>query len=192
MRLTRILVPLGLALLLGACAPVPSLHSLFTDDEVFFDEALLGNWAAFEDGDRDTQVRWSFEKSGENSYALTRADEKNKPTRYKAHLVRLGTLLFFDAEPDPSSEDSCQDYLYLMPTHVFGRIWVEGDIVRLAMLDDERLKKSLDKNKAEIAHDEVEETIVLTAATKDLQNLAPNHAQDEEAFSLKIGLHRQE
>ncbi len=192
MRLAKILVLSGLAILLGGCAPVPSLHSLFTDDEVFFDEALLGNWEAFEDGDRETQVRWTFEKSGQNSYALTRTDQKNKQARYKAHLVRLGTFLFFDAEPDPSSDEPCQDYLYLMSTHVFGRIWIEGDVVRIAMLDDEWLKKSLENDRAGIAHDEVEEAIVLTAATKDLQDFALNHAQDEEAFSVNIELHRQE
>jgi hypothetical protein len=194
----KIALVLGFALLLAGCVPEPSLHPLITENDVVFDETLVGSWTVVQvNGEAvghdvaKVIVRLKFEKSAGNTYELVTFDEQGRPARYKFNLARLGGYLFFDAQPDPPDDDPATHYLYLMPTHIFGRIWIEGDVVRLAFLDDEWVEKMAKQGRLKIAHEKVEGDIVLTALTKDLQSFARKYAQDEDVFSMKVELKRQ-
>ena len=79
----------------------------------------------------------------------------------------------------------------LIPAHGFSRIWIEGDLVRLAYLDPDWLKGVIDKKRVNIDHDFIDQGIILTALTKDLQKFALKYAEDVKAFSNKSELHRQ-
>jgi len=188
----RIAFVLGLPLLLAGCAPEASLNPLFTENDVVFDPALVGTWRGMDRKDESNAGKpvWAFGKSGENAYSLV-VTADGKRTDYKAHLVKVGQYLFFDALPDPP-DGAFGDYLYLVPTHVFGRIWMEGGTARIAFLDDEWTKKMVDENRLRIAHTRVEDAVVLTAATKDLQRFVLKYADNEQAFSTSVELRREE
>jgi hypothetical protein len=194
----KIAFVLGFALLLAGCGPEASLHPLITGNDVVFDEALVGSWTVVQvngeavgHDETNVIVRLKFKKSAGNAYKLVTFDEQGRPARYKFNLARLGGYLFFDAQPDPPDDDPATFYLWLIPTHIFGRIWIEGDVVRLAFLDNEWVEKMAKQGRLKIAHEEVQGEIVLTAPTKDLQSFARKYAQDEDVFSMKVELKRQ-
>src|SRR3990170_1492928 len=183
MRSIKILILFGLVIFLTGC--VPSLHPLFTDKDLVFDQVLVGTWV-----DEDGKNTWEFRKSGENAYELVYT-ENEEPAKFQAHLVKLGDFLFLDIFPE---EPGMKNGLYkglLIPAHGFSRIWIEGDSVRLAYLDPDWLIKMIDEKKVKIEHDFIDETIILTAQTKDLQKFAIKYAGDNKAFSVKTELHRQ-
>lgn len=183
MRSANILILLGVAILFTGC--VPSLHPLFTDKDLVFDPALVGTWV-----DEDGKSTWTFQKSGENAYELVYT-ENEEPAKFQAHLLKLGDFLFLDIFPE---ESEMKNGLYkglLIPAHGFSRIWIEGDSVRLAYLDPDWLKGMIDKKKIKIDYDLIDQTIILTAQTNELQNFALKYAEDNKAFSNKSELHRQ-
>jgi len=183
MRSAKILILFGVAIFLTGC--VPSLHPLFTDKDLVFDHALVGTWV-----DEDGKNIWEFKKSEENSYELVYT-ENEEPAKFQAHLLKLGDFLFLDIFPE---ESEIKNGLYkglLIPAHGFSRIWIERDSVRLAYLDPDWLKGMIDKKKVNIGHDFIDQGIILTAETKELQNFALKYAEDIKAFSNKTELHRQ-
>jgi hypothetical protein len=183
MRSAKILILFGIVIFLTGC--VPSLHPLFTDKDLVFDQALVGTWV-----DEDGKNIWEFKKSEENSYELVYT-ENEEPAKFQAHLVKLGDFLFLDIFPE---EPEMKNGLYkglLIPAHGFSRIWIEGDSVRLAYLDPDWLKKMINTKKIKIGHDFIDQGIILTAQTKDLQKFAVKYAEDAKAFSVKTELHRQ-
>ncbi|MDP3025667.1 MAG: hypothetical protein Q8O10_09060 [candidate division Zixibacteria bacterium] len=183
MRAVRILVVIGIAMFLANC--VPSLHPLFTEKDLVFDPALIGMWV-----DENGKNTWAFQKSGDNSYELVYT-ENESPAKFEAHLVKLEKFLFLDLFPE---EPEMKNGLYkglLIPVHGFSRIWIEGDLVKLAYLDPDWLKDMIDKKKIKIGHDFIDQGIILTEQTKDLQKFAVKYAEDSKAFSVKTELHRQ-
>lgn len=184
MRAVKLVVALGLAAVMAGC--VPSLHPLFTEEDLVYDPALVGTWAEKEGEDICT-----FRKSGENAYDLIYTEE-GVPARFDAHLVRIGEFLFLDTYPgDPDIKNDFY-LIHLIPAHTFLRIWIEGDVLRYAMLDLDWLKRMISEKKVEIGHEQVDGGIVLTASTKELQEFFLKYADDDKAFPDLKELHREE
>jgi len=183
MRSAKLLILLGVVIFLTGC--VPSLHPLFTGKDLVFDQALMGTWI-----DEDGKNTWEFRKSGENAYELVYT-ENEEPAKFQAHLVKLENYLFLDLFP--GEPDMKNDFYigHLIPAHSFARIWIEGDHVRLSALDPDWFKKMIEMKKIKIGHDFIDQSIILTAQTKDLQKFAIKYAEDNKAFSAKTELHRQ-
>ena len=184
MRAIKLMIALGLAALMAGC--VPSLHPLFTEEDLVYDPALVGTWA-----EKEGEDIWTFRKSGENAYDLIYTEE-GVPARFDAHLVRIGEFLFLDTYPGEPDIKNGFYLVHLVPAHTFLRIWIERDILRYAMLDLDWLKKMIAEKKVDIAHEQVDGGIVLTASTKELQEFFLKYAEDDEAFSDLKELHRQE
>ncbi len=183
MRSAKILILFGIVIFLTGC--VPSLHPLFTDKDLVFDQALVGTWV-----DEDGKNIWEFKKSEENSYELVYT-ENESPAKFEAHLVKLEKFLFLDLFP---KEPEIKNGFYkghLIRAHSFARIWMEGDSLHLAALDSDWLKDMIDKKKVKIGHDWIDQGIILTEQTKDLQKFAVKYAEDSKAFSNRSELHRQ-
>lgn len=183
MRSAKLLILLGMAIFSSGC--VPSLHPLFTEKDLTFDPALVGTWV-----DEDGKNTWRFQKSGENIYELVYT-ENEEPAKFQAHLLKLGDFLFLDIFPEDLKMKNGLYQGLLLPAHGFSRIWIEKDSVRLAYLDPDWLKQMIDNKKIKIDHDFVNQTIILTAQTPDLQNFALKYAGDAKAFSNQTELHRQ-
>jgi hypothetical protein len=77
---------------------LPSLHPLYTDETVTFDEQLIGKW--YEEGN-DGGGMWSFYKTGDKEYGLNVTSNKKgePPARFDVHLVQLGKYRFIDLYP---------------------------------------------------------------------------------------------
>ncbi len=59
---------------------------------------------------------------------------------------------------------------------------MEGDVLQIAFLDDDWLRKRIEEGEVNIAHERLGTDILLTASTKDLQMFVLKYAEDKEAF----------
>ena len=83
---------LGLILVISAMGCVPSLHQLYTDETIIFDEALVGIW-------KDNDSSWQFEKGTNKGYKLTMTDDEGKTGIFETHLVEIGDYCYLDLYP---------------------------------------------------------------------------------------------
>ena len=173
-----------LATLLGGC--IPSLHPLYTNNTLLFEEELLGTWG-------ESDEYWKFKKgSGPNSYNLVITDE-NAEGKFVAHLVKIDKMLFLDLFPEELELQASDFYKYhLLPVHTFIKVEQIEPTLQMQMMDPDVMKTMLENDPNLIRHEFLEELdrIVLTASTKDLQDFMKAHANDEGLFGEPSNLER--
>jgi hypothetical protein len=79
---------------------------------------------------------------------------------------------------------------HLIPAHTISRVWLDGDTLRIALLNYDWLHHMIRQKKLRIAHEEEKEDIVLTGTSHELQKFLQIHAEDREAFKHPIVFHR--
>jgi hypothetical protein len=172
-NILKTFVVCGIALALSACAP--SLHPFYTDDDVVFNEALLGSWV---DGSGEV---CKFTKSGDDHYELLVMDEK--PARFEARLIDLGGLTFLDLYPKPLSAEADLYPENFVPAHTLARVTIGMDSISIAMMDGDWLKRLSDRNQLDLKHERInDDMIALTAPTRELQAFALKNVDNKEAF----------
>jgi len=109
--------------------------------------------------------------------------EDDDPLR--PHLAEVGEGLYasFVRAPQASGGNEGSSYeLHLIQGHRVSRVWLDGDTLRLADLSEDWFREAVNQGKLEVGHEEVNDTLVLTASTADLQAFLREHAGDEGAF----------
>jgi hypothetical protein len=183
-RINVLCVTLLSAFLLFGC--LPSLHPLYTDDTLIFDEQLVGKW--YGEGEI-----WSFVKTGDKKYGLNVLDDDGKQAAFEVHLVQLGEHRFIDLYPGKNVdlENTAEMYGFnLVPAHTFMKIDLSDPNLRLQWVylgelieDDPNLLKHeiLDKEKQDGGGDC---SILITANSEDIQRVLLQNLEkvmDEEA-----------
>jgi len=197
-RVRKLFVPICLLLAANGCGPESSLNPLFEEKDVVVDDAVVGTWitSAETDGNVSEGLTYAFKKLGDNAYEIIfPGDEEGSKYKSQVHLVRLGKFLFLDAYPasldsDEEKRNKAPEPFPKISVHVFGRIWIEKDFLRIALLDDEWVKNLAEKKKLALGYVSTIQESLLTAPTEELQKLALQHAEDVKAFSWEIGLCR--
>jgi len=175
-ELTRKLLFYLLAAILGGC--VPSLHPLYTDKDLAFEEKLSGSWS-------DSEQIWKFEgDSEEKSYELIILDKDLKKGEFTAHLVKIDNMLFLDLFPEKPGLQAHDFYkFHLLRVHTFVRVEQIEPTLQMQMMNPDTIKQMLKNDPNLIKHEIVEEDrIILTASTEQLQKLMKKHANDEDFF----------
>jgi hypothetical protein len=165
-----------LAVLLGGC--IPSLHPLYTDKELVFEEKLSGIWSNGE------QI-WKFEGDSEKkSYKLLTVNEDFKKGEFTAHLVKIDKMLFLDLFPkEPKLQAPAFYKFHLLRVHTFIKIEQIEPILKMRVMNPDKMKEMLENDPNLIKHEIVQrDRIVLTASTKDLQQFMKKHASVEDFF----------
>jgi hypothetical protein len=181
MRTGKVFLSIALLFVTGC---VPSLHPLYgPNNKLVIDSRLDGTWIN-ESGNES----WDFHQADDSTYELLYAQDESA-AHFVARLVILDGKLFMDTYPDEEIDNDFYK-LHLVPAHVFGRVWIEGDSLKMNMLDGEWLDSMIDSEELTIAHEAIEEGTVLTASTDDLQKLVIKYADDPEAFSNVVALRR--
>jgi hypothetical protein len=176
-----------LAGLLGGCLPVISLHPLFTEKDLAFDEKFLGTWV---DDSNDT---WQFSDANkpEKAYELIFTDKEGKKGSFVAHLVKLEKRLFLDVFPnqlpsdekDPNKTQWPYNNFFLIPAHTFIKINAIEPQLKLQLTeDDDKLRELLKDDPNTIENTLVEDRLLLTASTKELQAFVLKYADDPRLF----------
>ena len=184
-----------LAALLGGCVPVMSLHPLFTEKTLVFEEKLLGTWVD------DSNNIWEFKNPDEQEkiYKLIFVDNEGQKGSFDARLTKLENKLFLDVYPseppwdeeDPNKVEWPFNTLFFMPVHTFIKINGIEPELKLQLTDDDELKKLLKEDPNAVEHTLVyEDKLVLTASTEELQAFVVKYADDSRVFTAEVVLAR--
>ncbi len=196
---TRKLLFYLLAGLLGGCIPVMSLHPLFTEKDLTFNEKLLGTWVQ-KDEPNGAEAVWDFKRAdaNENAYKLTFTDKEGKKGLFVAHLVKLENRLFLDVYPsespwdekDPNKVEWLHNTFFFIPVHTFIKVNGVEPELKLQITDDTEMEKLLKEAPNVIEHTSIEGRLVLTASTKELQAFVVKYADDSRVFTTEGALTR--
>ncbi|HCO94185.1 MAG TPA: hypothetical protein DIU00_09575, partial [Phycisphaerales bacterium] len=158
-----------LVLLLAGC--LPSLHELYTDEILIFEEGLVGKWRA------DESSTWQFRQAGEKEYELRIYEAEEDLGRFEAHLVKIKGMMFLDLYPDSEFVKDLDDFYkwHLLAVHTFMKVDQIEPNLRLRIIDYEEVTDILEDNPDAIKHEVVDERIVLTAKTGQLQEFVVAH-----------------
>lgn len=186
-----------LAVIVGGCVPVISLHPLYTEKDVVLDKKLYGTWV---DDSNDSKAIWEFKKIDEpkNAYNLIFTDEDGKKGSFMAHMVKLQDKLFLDIFPselpwepeDPNMMDWPYNSLFLIPAHTFMKIDSIEPQLKLRLTLESEMKELLKENPSVVEHTFVGDRLVLTGSTKELQAFVLKHSDDERVFTDQVTLSR--
>ena len=186
----------GLAILMGGCLPVFSLHGLYSEDSLVLEEKLLGRWTTDPNEPDDL---WQFARADDmdKTYKLTMCDSDKNKGCFLARLVKLDSRYFLDLYPDkdateikdPNKVDWPYNYIFMVPTHTFLKVESIVPRIKLKLTEDQRLQQLLDEEPNAIGYVKVEDRILLTAETKELQAFVLKYADDERLFPDEIVLY---
>lgn len=179
---TRILIFASLLLFVLSGCIVKSLHQFYQEDDVIYDNTLLGSWL-----DEDSTL-WvikpytfavGFMKgdSIDNSYLVELYEDANEPQKFNAHLFELGGKKYLDFRP--LRDDRYDDFLdvHLISAHSLALIEIndQGSLT-IGWFNEDWLGKLFEENRVKISHEVVKgespsegSEYVLTASTDELQ-----------------------
>ena len=184
---TMLAVVISCMLLAVGCW-VPALQPLYDNTNTVWDESLLGEWSSpdctklLPNESKDCTLVFRRKPSA-NEYELVLKDEGGVETTLLARLVRLGDTRFLDTYMSEYRKDLPVAYdMHTFPVHVFWRVQLEKNTLTLSRMSDTWLENAL-KEGVVAPHQEVDDVIVLTGSTAELQKFFGKNAHNEPAFS---------
>jgi len=186
-----------LAALLAGCVPVMSLHPFYTEEDVVFEEKLLGKWV---DDPNGPETTWEFKRIEEpkNAYKLIFYDDEGKKGSFVVHLVKLQNKLFLDVYPselpweieDESKLELPYNSFFLIPVHTLIKIDFIGPQLKMWLTNEDEMEKLLKEEPDAVKHTFIEDRLILTASTKELQDFVLKYADDKRVFKGEVALVR--
>jgi hypothetical protein len=176
-----------IALFFSGCV-VYSFYPLYTEDDLFPNEILTGNWV-----DNDGS-HWNFEhechgkKVPENidstSYVLNLKTKDDEESKFSVHVIQLGGYYFLDFYLEDFLDDkelTLADF-HIVPVHTFAKLTVENDTLQINWFDQDWLENLIEENKIRIHHENNGDFILLTAKPGELQKFVTKYVNSKEAF----------
>lgn len=193
----RTLLFCTLAVILGGCVPVISLHQLYTEKDIVVDKKLYGTWV---DDPNDPKSIWEFESIDEpkNAYKLIFTDEEGKKGSFVTHLVKLQDRYFLDVYPsglpcepeDPNKTAWPYNAFFLIPAHAFVQVDSVEPQLKLRIMLQSKMEELLKESPSAAKHTLVGDRLVLTGWTKELQAFVLKYADDKRVFTDQVTLSR--
>lgn len=171
-----------LGLLAAAAGCIPSLNPLYTEKELTYDPALVGVWSEQSDS-KDT---WTFAQGEAKSYNV-RITDGDKHSLLVGHLVQLGDQKFLDLTPHKDGlEDTKREGVFLaslIPGHLV--LWVKSmqPALTLSVMDLDWFGEYLKKNPKAIPHQFLDDRLIFTGSTRELQEFVLKAVLEPKAWS---------
>lgn len=183
-KITLLSAFLAVSVLVGCY--VPSLHPLYTKQDLLFNPELVGKW---NESEKD-KTQWVFEKKGEKSYKLQIIQEDKKPFVFTACLLKVGACHYLDLFPD-TDDSSNEDFLTkgMLPTHIFVRLRQLAPTLDVEVMNAEWIRIFLNDHPEAVKHEKMlvgekdDPLIVLTAQPKELQAFLLKHEKTEKVWN---------
>jgi hypothetical protein len=176
----------------GGCAGI--VHAGVLDPSAVYgqgrcDSHLLGTW--FEPPSSDDHSVITFERLNTDAYTVSITDPTKQPSpveTYEAHLVQLNGRLFIDVVQSDIKVGDDNALVLAVAGHMFGRISLGEDGLKMSFLDDEWIEKALQSEIISVPHETSDDgRPVLTATTAELQRIVLSSVDDDKAFSIEVG-----
>ncbi len=183
MRRTRRAIGALLLILMAGC--VRSLHPVYTDQDVIFDEKLVGCWS-----EENSEESWEFSKQNEKNYQLVYTVGGQSGT-FDVHLFKIEGELFLDLFPKPP-ELPLNDFFksHLFPVHTFAHIKQIEPTLQMRFPDPDWIQKLVTERPKEIRYEKIDRELVVTASTKEMQAFWLKHLDTEKAFGKLSNMQR--
>ena len=173
---TMLLSAMCLMLLLGGCLPL-AIHPFYKQEQLVFDEGLLGQWQRSQEGGGDWN--WTFTRAGNDSYSLRTLDDNGRTGVFEAKLFKLGDRQWLDLllqEHEPELELNDWAAITLAPMHALMVLERQGDKLTLRFIDGDRLK---DLPASEpLVHLTKSDNVVFAGTTDQNQQILLKHMKD--------------
>jgi hypothetical protein len=187
MKSSRLLAALVGALLLTGCW-MQSLHPIYTDDTVVFEESLVGNWTDDEGGGL------RFERHGTQAYRLTfrPSDTEDRPIELEAHVTRINDRLFLDAV-QTGIDDDVEELVgpHVVPVHWIFLLELRGERLLLSEPSMHRIKTMLQESPELVGHTLVDGRLILTDETAALRRFLAESLAGDDAWSSPSSFRRE-
>ena len=186
MKAKTIFLIAALAILAGSC--IPSLFPLYTQDDLLYDERLVGTW---DSGDNGVWIIESLEYHPDRAFfdpTWTEPDQDSdslnmryrltvkeyvegdtEEAEFLLHLLRLGDQQYVNFYP--IDYELHHDFLnwHMVQANNFSKISISGDRLTFRFFDPDYLRQMIEKNRIRISHVWLDDFILLTAPTPELQ-----------------------
>ena len=155
--------------LLAGC--VPTLNPVYTQKDLVYDAALVGNWSA-----PNAVETWSFEYVGNQQYRLTYTNKEGERGLFAAHLAEVNGIRFLDLFPEDTDNGKVAFHkFHLVPIHTVYRLKTTAEGLRLAGIDYTWLDNHLKNHPESIQHTTFQGRRLITASTEELQVFLVEH-----------------
>ncbi len=203
MKAKTIFLIAALAILAGSC--IPSLFPLYTQDDLLYDERLEGTW---EDGDNGIWIierleyhnRGIFDYPFDPTWIEPDQDSDSLSIRYRLtvkefvegdtveaefliHLLRLGDQQYVNFYPDDYDLHHGFLHWHMVQANNFSKISISEDRLTLRFFDPDYLRQMIEKNRIRISHVWLDDFILLTAPTPELQKFVIKYGNEEDALT---------
>jgi hypothetical protein len=176
---------LSILILFSGC--IRSLHPIYTEKDLVLEPALIGQWS-----ENDSKETWTFSRNDANAYTLVYTDDKGRQGRFEAHLAKLNGNLFLDLFPEEPELKENDFYKYhLLPVHTFLYVKQITPTLQMSLPEPVWLKKFLADNPKALRYEKIDDEIILTAETRDLQAFWLKHLKTEGAFGELSNMKRE-
>jgi hypothetical protein len=186
-----------LTILLGGCIPVISLNSFYKPLDVTFDKNLLGTWVNEPNNPTNT---WVFSQNDDPNigYNFEFTDEEGRKGSFVANLFNLEKIYFLDVYPaelpwdpdDPNKVEFFYNTFLMIPAHSIIKVDSIGTELKVRLTETDKLKDLLDENPGVIRYKAIEDRIILTASTEELQTFITKYSEDDRLFPDRITMYR--
>lgn len=167
-------------LLMVGC--VRSVHPFYSDAQLIYDPALNGIWTTVGESSKNETLAVTGDE-GSKQYQVVYTDNESKTGTFTVHLARLGDLLLADVYPeDLKTPDSGVYGAHFLPLHSFMIVSYNAGSLKTRQMDPDWLKKQLEAKPELIKHEKIDDQIILTAPTPQLQELIVKNIATEKAF----------
>ena len=209
-----IIFMLGL-LLLGSCV-IKSLHPFYTQNVIYFEKKIIGNWIDNENANwniltfkevilkenkknnpselNDDQFRtYAMYKNGYVTYF----EKDSTKSSFVAMPFKIKGQLFLDFTPveDSESERLKNDLyrMHLIETHTLAKVDMLSDNeINIKWFSSKKLAELLEENRIKIKHEKIgfAETVLLTASSEELVKFIENYmdSKDEDKWKTDVEL----
>lgn len=161
-------------LLLAGCER--SLEPAYNEADVVFDAALLGEWV-------DDGSTWKITRGRGKAYTVVLADKNGRAGTFAGHLFRLDRSLFVDLFPNEADLRSSELYRdHFVRTHTFYLVVRTEPTPQFANLNNDWMKEHLAKNPTALRHVRLDDDVLITASTGEIQLFLLRHLNTKGAF----------
>jgi hypothetical protein len=167
---------------------VSALHPYFDQQGLNTDGALPGTWVYKEENSQE-QVRFIFTVHDDQTYDVVveeNDDGKRTSSRFEGHLFRLGADSFLDLLPSSEPAESAFYVLHLVRCHSVARVEFRQSDLQLTFLNAGWLSQQMKEGAVSVPHKSVDDVLLLTGSTLELQEFLSANSSDDAAFSDPI------
>lgn len=196
---------------------IQSLHPIYDEESLIFKQELIGVWEDGEGGiyylestfqnkekpldninlKQEGYLLKIYIKEGGSSWIERRVDgDSLNWIKMRLHIVEIQETVFWNLFPQKNYEDNVSGVLTenLLPVHIFGKVEIEDNELKIYSFKLEWLGDLFQKNQVRIPHENVitpnGSTVVLTASTKELQKFVVKYQNETKAFEEPLVLKR--